>query len=137
MNISLIVFFEDPFWVGVFERNYDGIYEVSRIVFGSEPKDFQVYELILENFYKIKFSSPIKEEQENVKKKLNPKRLKKKIQQQVEEKGIGTKAQNALKKEFENMKLETKAVSKLRKEEEEKIKFNLRQEKKKQKKRGH
>ncbi len=35
----LTVFFEDPFWVGLYEREDGGSYEVCRVVFGAEPKD--------------------------------------------------------------------------------------------------
>ena len=34
---GLTVFFEGPFWVGVFERVEDGRLSVCRVVFGSEP----------------------------------------------------------------------------------------------------
>lgn len=37
IQIKLTVLFEDPFWIGVFERiNYDKL-EVARIVFGAIP----------------------------------------------------------------------------------------------------
>ena len=35
---SLTVFFEDPFWVGVYERTDGGRYEACKITFGAEPK---------------------------------------------------------------------------------------------------
>lgn len=136
MNISLTVFFEEPFWVGIFERSYDNRYEIAKITFGAEPKDYDVYDFILRNFNKIKFSTPVKESL-SAEKKINPKRLQRKIQQQVSDQGIGTKAQNALKLELENKKAERKVISKFHRQEEEQLKFNLKQEKKKQKKRGH
>lgn len=136
MNISLTVFFEDPFWVGVFERSCDDKYEAAKVTFGTEPKDYEVYAYVLKNFNRIKFSTPIKETA-SVQNKINPKRLQRKIQQKISEQGIGTKAQNALKLDFENKKIERKAISKLRRQEEEQFKFNLRQEKKKQKRKGH
>ena len=39
---KLTVFFEDPFWVGIFERIEKGKLSVCRVVFGSEPKDYEV-----------------------------------------------------------------------------------------------
>ncbi|MDP4178665.1 MAG: YjdF family protein [Bacillota bacterium] len=139
MNISLTVFFQEPFWVGVFERSYDDIYEVSKVTFGAEPKDYDVYDFILKTFYNIKFSESIKSDVSinNTEKKINPKRLQRKIQQQVSKNGIGTKAQNALKLQFENNKVQRKAISVIKKKEEEENKFILKQEKKKQKKNGH
>jgi len=32
MNIKLTIFFDDPFWVGVFERIDEGMLETSRVV---------------------------------------------------------------------------------------------------------
>ncbi len=39
---KLTVFFEEPFWVGVFERVVDGKLSVCKITFGAEPKDYEV-----------------------------------------------------------------------------------------------
>ena len=36
---SVTVFFEDPFWVGVFERQAQGALTVCKVTFGAEPKD--------------------------------------------------------------------------------------------------
>ena len=33
--------FEDPFWVGIYERYDDGQYEVCKITCGAEPKDYE------------------------------------------------------------------------------------------------
>lgn len=44
----LTVFFEEPFWVGVFERISECRLSVCRIVFGAEPKDYEVYDFVLE-----------------------------------------------------------------------------------------
>ncbi|URZ06921.1 YjdF family protein [Clostridium felsineum] len=135
MNISLKVFFENPFWVGVFERNYEGKYEVSRVVFGAEPKDYEVYYFVLNNFRGLKFTRPL-EEKEIIKKKINPKRLQRKIKKEVK-RATCTKAQNAMQLDLEAKKEERRTFSKLRKKEIEENKFILKQEKKKMKKRGH
>mgnify|MGYP002508799592 FL=1 len=44
---KLTVFFEEPFWVGVFERVSDGKLSVCKVTFGAEPKDYELYEFIL------------------------------------------------------------------------------------------
>ena len=46
---KLIVYFEDPFWVGVFERIDEGKLSVAKVTFGAEPKDYDVQEFILTN----------------------------------------------------------------------------------------
>ena len=57
---SLTIMFEDPFWVGIYERYDDGQYEVCKISFGAEPKDYEVYGFLLKNWNNLKFSPPIK-----------------------------------------------------------------------------
>ncbi len=47
MKASLTVFFEDPFWVGVFERIEDGKLSVCKVTFGAEPKDYDVLDFVL------------------------------------------------------------------------------------------
>ena len=36
---KLTVYFEEPFWVGIFERIEDGKLSVAKVTFGAEPKD--------------------------------------------------------------------------------------------------
>lgn len=45
------VFFEDSFWIGVFERIEDGKLSGAKVTYGVEPKDYEVQEYILENYY--------------------------------------------------------------------------------------
>lgn len=53
---NLTVFFEEPFWVGVFERIEEGKLSASKWTFGAEPKDYEVYEFILRHYYGLQFS---------------------------------------------------------------------------------
>ena len=43
----LTVWFADPFWVGVYEREAEGRLEVCRHTFGAEPKDGEVWQWLL------------------------------------------------------------------------------------------
>lgn len=72
MEASLTVFFEDPFWVGVFERFEDGMLSVCKVTFGPEPKDCEILTFILRHYYELQFSPSI--EAESRKKADNPKR---------------------------------------------------------------
>lgn len=132
----LTVFFENPFWVGVFEAESKSGYEVCKIVFGAEPKDYEVYDFLLKNHHRLKFSRKRLSEK-STEKRLNPKRMQKEIKKQLENKGAGTKAQQALKEFYEQLKTERKTQSKEQIEAEKERKFLLRQEKKKEKHRGH
>ena len=56
---KLTVFFDDPFWIGVFERIDNGKIEICRVVFRQEPKDYEIFEFLLDNYYNLKFSKPL------------------------------------------------------------------------------
>lgn len=56
---KLMVYFEDPFWVGVFERIEDGKLSVSKVTFGAEPKDYEVQEYIQKYYSSLKFSPAV------------------------------------------------------------------------------
>lgn len=132
---SLTIMFEAPFWIGLYERYDDGKYEVCKITFGAEPKDYEIYDFLLKNWKKLKFSPPIKSEIME-EKKINPKRLQREINNQLQDRGIGTKAQQALKLQHEQNKLERKTKSREQREAEKERQYALRQEKKKSKHRG-
>lgn len=127
--------FENPFWIGLYERIDDNQYEVCKITFGTEPKDYEVYEFMLRNWSKLKFSSPINTDKIE-EHKINPKRMQREINRQLENKGIGTKAQQALKLQHEQVKQERKVKNREQKEAEKERQLALRQEKKKAKHRG-
>jgi len=132
----LTVFFEEPFWVGVYEREFGGRYEACKITFGSEPRDYEVYDFLLQNFDQLRFS-PSLEAGAIAEKRVNPKRMQRKISRQLQDDGVGTKAQQALKLQQEQGKLLRKARSRADREAEKERRFQLRQEKRKEKHRGH
>lgn len=134
--LRLTVFFENPFWVCVIERNDDGIYDVCKITFGAEPKDSEVYDFMLKNFRKLKFSQPV----DNLsvsEKHISYKRMQREVKKQVNEMGICTKAQQSLKLQQELNKQERKSVCREQREAEKKHQFKLHQKKMKEKHRGH
>ncbi|MBE6072547.1 MAG: DUF2992 family protein [Clostridium butyricum] len=135
VNGKLQVFFEDPFWVGIFESVYGGELSVCRIVFGPEPKENEIQEFVLRNYYKLKFSPAIKCAVKN-KENINPKRLQREIKKQVKEVRVGTKSQQALKLQNEESKIERKIKTREQKEQEERYKFQLKQQKRKEKHKG-
>jgi len=51
---KLTVYFEEPFWVGVFEHIEDGKLSVTKVTFGAEPKDYEVLEYIQNYYYSLK-----------------------------------------------------------------------------------
>ena len=133
---SLTILFHDPFWIGLYERESEGKYEVCQVTFGAEPKDYEVYAFFLKNWHRLKFS-PSVTVAADVERKINPKRLQRQVRKQTEQTGVGTKAQQALKLQQEQNKTERKTRTREQKEAEKDRQFALRQEQKKQKHRGH
>ena len=132
---KLTVFFEEPFWVGVFERIEDGKLSVAKVTFGAEPKDSEVYNFILKHYYSLRYSPAVPTVVKETKKNL--KRMRREAQKQLQNTGIGTKSQQALKLQQEQNKCERKAKSREQKSAEAKRLFELKQQKKKDKHRGH
>lgn len=56
---KLTVYFEAPFWVGVFERIEDGKLSVAKVTFGAEPKDCELQEYIQKCYSRLKFSPAV------------------------------------------------------------------------------
>lgn len=131
---KLIVYFEDPFWVGVFERIEDGKLSAMKVTFGSEPKDYEIYEFILRHYDCLQFSQAVETAVRESKK--NPKRIRRDAGKQLQNTGIGTKSQQALKLQQEQVKQECKVRGREKKLTETKRKFELKQQKKKEKHRG-
>ena len=135
VSSKLTVFFEDPFWVGVFERVSFGKLSAAKVTFGAEPKDYEVLEFINRNYYKLQFSPEIETVVKDTRK--NPKRAQRDAKKQTLETGIGTKSQQALKVKQEQNKQERKAISREQREAENRRAFELKQIKKREKHKGH
>ncbi len=130
---KLTVFFEGPFWVGLFERVEDGRLTVCRVVFGAEPRDYEVWEFVLKNYDSLKFSPPV--EAKVKKESVNPKRLQREAKKQLRG-GVGTLSQQALQLQREERKTERKTVGRAQKLEEQERRFQLKQQKRRDKHRG-
>ena len=130
----LTVFFEEPFWIGVFEHISEGRLFVCKVTFGVEPKDYEIYELVLKNYYRLQFSPVVATDVKEVSR--NPKRIQREVRKQVQNTGIGTKSQQALKLQQEQLKTERKTVSREQREAEKQRQFELKQQKRKKKHRG-
>ena len=134
-NGKLTVYFEEPFWVGVFERIEDGKLSVAKVTFGAEPKDYEVQEYIRKYYSSLKFSPAVDTVVKDIKR--NPKRMQREAKKQIQEAGIGTKSQQALKLQQEQNKQERKVRSREKKEADELRMFELKQQKKREKHKGH
>ncbi|MDO5602971.1 MAG: YjdF family protein [Oscillospiraceae bacterium] len=133
---SLTVLFEDPFWIGLYERRCGAGYEAAKIVFGAEPKDPAVYAFLLENWGRLRFSPPVSGAQD-AEKAVNPKRLRRMAARAVQPGRTGTKAQQAMQLMHEQAKLQRKNSAREEREAEAQRRYTLRRAKQKEKRRGH
>ena len=92
---TLTISFEAPFWVGLYEREEEGLYQVCKIPFGAEPKDYEVYAFLQRHWKDLTFSPPLPAGTVP-RTRINPKRLQREIRKQLQAPAIGTKAQQAL-----------------------------------------
>ena len=132
---KLTVYFEEPFWVGIFERIEDGKLSGAKVTFGAEPKDYEVQEYVQKYYFSLKFSPAVDAVAKDIKR--NPKRMQREAKKQMQEIGIGTKSQQALKLQQEQNKQERKLRSQEKKEAEKLRMFELKQQKKREKHKGH
>lgn len=131
---KLTVIFEEPFWIGLFERVDENRLSVAKVTFGAEPKDYEVHDFVLRHYFQLKFSpavaAAVKEEVKN------PKRRQREVRKQLQISEIGTKSQQALKLQQEQMKTERKTKNREEKEAQKQLQFRLKQQKKKEKHKG-
>ena len=133
---ALTVYFEDPFWVGLFERWEGERYSVSKLTFGPEPRDAEVWERVLREFQRLPFSPSIPSERRE--EPENPKRDRREARRQMEAvPRTGTKAQQALALQREKGQLARREKSRAEREAEETERFRRRQERRREKHRGH
>ena len=132
---QLTVFFEEPFWVGVFERIEGNRLSVCKVTFGAEPKDYEVWAFVLEHYHQLTFSPAI---EANTRQAAdNPKRRQRNAGKQMARTGVGTKSQQALQMQLEQNKQERRAKSREQKLAEAERLFALKQQKKREKHKGH
>ena len=128
------VLYEEPFWIGVSERVENGKLTVAKHTFGAEPSMVDIYEFVLDHSDDLKYSPPVDADMKREHK--NPKRRQREARKMTAQKGIGTKSQQALQMQREENKIERKKISKEQKEAEKQRRFELKQQKKRDKHRG-
>lgn len=131
------MFFENPFWVAIYERLQNGRLEACKITFGAEPKDCEVYEYFLQNWGHLQFSPPVSANEMQPAAKTNPKRMQRQIKQLLRAPGVGTKAQEAIKLQHTSSKQAHLQKRRLQCKQEKERQFALKQAQKKQKHKGH
>ena len=134
ISIRLTVYFEDGFWHGLFEQAYQETYQVCRVTFGQEPKDDEILEILQTQFARLSFSSESTVKQ-YVKIK-NPKRLQRVVKKQVKQK-VSSKSKELLQLQYEARKKISKHQSSVQKQLFKQEKFERKQQKRRDKHKGH
>lgn len=132
---KLTVFFEDPFWVGVFERTEEGRLSVCKVTFGAEPKDAEVLQFVLRRYSRLCFGPSVAAP--DARPCGNPKRVRREVRRQTAQKGVGTRSQQALQLQWEQAKQQRSERKKEERQLEKERRFAQKQQKKKEKHRGH
>ena len=132
---KLTVFFEDPFWVGVFERIENGRLSAAKVTFGAEPKEPELLMYLLRHYYRLQFSPAVETAVKPAHR--NPKRAQREAGRQTAQVGIGTKSQQALQLQQEQNKQVRKRRSRARKQADAKRLYALKQQQKREKHQGH
>ena len=58
-SAKITILFEDPLWIGLYERQEGDRYTVCKITFCAEPKNYEVYAFLMHNFSRLQFSPPV------------------------------------------------------------------------------
>lgn len=139
-TIKVTVQIENNLWIGLFERNDDEGYAVARKIFGGEPSDAELYDFVLTHFDELKFTEP--QNFTLIIKRKNYKRMQRDVKREMEKSKSGlilreTHAQEVLRLDLEKNKKIKKTLSKTEKEAHQERLFQLKQEKRKKKHKGH
>ena len=58
-SLSMSIICPSEIWVGVFERISEGELSVCKVTFGEGPKDYEIYDFVLKNYYWLRFSPAV------------------------------------------------------------------------------
>ena len=134
-SMTLTVFHDGQFWVGMFERVEGGRLSACRVVFGAEPSNEEVLRLVTDGWGRLAFTDGI--EAEAPRTPGSPKRRQREASRALKGRGPSTKAQQALSEQMETSKAARRASARERREAERQERFEKRAEKRKRRHRGH
>ena len=132
---SFTVLFQPPFWVGIAQRWSEEGYQAAKVTFGAEPTDAQVFQWLGREWHRLKFTRFMADDGQKTA-HTNPKRLQREARRAGERGGSCTKAQEAIGRQREQEGRARQVQSRQARQEEAERKFLLRQQKKREKKRG-
>ena len=136
--MSLTIYHDGQFWIGIIEVVEGGKLKAFRYVFGPEPKDTEVLDFICDRLLEVINQSAHAGIDVKIKskKKVNPKRLQRQVAKERNKVGISTKAQEAMKQAYEEKKKSRKKKAKRYREELKEQKYSIKKQKAKAKHKG-
>lgn len=138
-TVKATIFLETRFWVGTVERTDKEGYAVPCHIFGAESSDPEVHEFVLKHYLELKFRKA-KEITIQIQ-RMNPKRAQREVRRKMEKmretSKSSTLAQDYMREEIEKKKKDRKSISSAEKQARKDEQFFLKQEKRKEKHRGH
>ena len=135
ISMTLTVYFEEGFWHGLFEQEHAQSYRVCRVTFGAEPSTQELLDFLNRYYHRLQFSPSIRVMREKTK-SISPKRLQRQAKKE-QMASRSSKSQEALKLQFEEQKKIARVKRKQQKELAKQRKFELKQQKRLEKHKGH
>ncbi|MCR8979164.1 YjdF family protein [Brevibacillus laterosporus] len=137
--MKLTVLYDGQFWVGVIEYEEKNKLKAARNLFGAEPKDAEILEFVQKDLRDLLDRATISSvlTLDKKERRINPKRMIREARKEMNNRGVSTKAEQAIQQDLEKRKKERKVLSKERKEEIATYKREVARSKAKEKHRGH
>ena len=135
-SVTLTVYHDGRFWVGLFEDVTRGRLSVCHMVFGVEPSNEEILQLVTHAWHKLHFSGATVGS-ETPRMAGNPKRRQREAAKELARNGTSTKARQALSEQLKASKAAHKASARARREAERQERFEQKAQKRKRRHRGH
>lgn len=134
ISITLTVYFEEGLWHGLFEQKHAQSYRVCRVTFGAEPSMQELLDFLNRYYHRLQFSPSIRVKEKT--KSVSPKRLQRQAKKE-QMASRSSKSQEALQLQFKEQKKIAQVKRKQQKELGKQRKFELKQQKRLEKHKGH
>ncbi|WP_223066043.1 YjdF family protein [Paenibacillus caui] len=136
--MKLIVYYENPYWVGAVEAEEQGIVKAARHIFGPEPTNPELLAFVQSGEFSrlIEGMNSVVATGAGQIRKISPKRLQREVSKEMKARGIGTFAEQAIKLQYEECKRERKKESREMREALKERKRELARQKAKAKHKG-
>ena len=140
METTFTICFESPFWIGILERHDETGFWIGRHVFGAEPSHAEIWEFAKTDFARMRVTRVNPgEDSKTAEPSAQPKSIKKaqRDAKRDQARGFSSYTHEALQQQLKQLKQERHDESRAARDQRELELFQKRQQKKKEKLRGH